>query len=182
MAWRQVEEGDRAGTWAASAIAPDPYMLPAEIELNDSDLVARISRDAVAFCDPENGKQAIFYVPVRQYRGIAMTVAACDDDPAVISALLILHHDDPHLSVPLFVSFDTDEVVKRWKAWGQSLDRPLIVRGLDGDLRHVREDVFDPPKQPPAKDRPPLMMIKRREDGPRAPLMSYDGLLLIGDF
>lgn len=182
MERRQFEGDDRACAFAARAIDPDPNFLPVEIDIPDSGMSARIKRDAVGFLDIEERGEPIFYVPMAHYRGVAMTVAVSTDDPDVVAAIVVLHHDDPHLTVPLFVSYDTSGVVARWEQWADVLNRPLIVRGLSGDLRDVGEDGFSfvTRNALPENKRPRAMVLATQQPNQGyMPGLQYDGWDLI---
>ena len=48
---------------------------------------------------------------------------------------VVLEHGDPALSLPLFSSNASDEIVAEWQSWGRVLGLPLLVAERDGSLR-----------------------------------------------
>ena len=56
-----------------------------------------------------------------------------DESPRAIA--IVLEHGDPALSLPLFSSPETDDIVAEWQSWGRALGLPLLVADRDGSLR-----------------------------------------------
>jgi hypothetical protein len=46
-----------------------------------------------------------------------------------------LEHADAALSLPLFASTDTDDIVAEWQIWGRVLGLPLLIGDTDGDAK-----------------------------------------------
>jgi hypothetical protein len=47
----------------------------------------------------------------------------------------VLEHGDPALSLPLFSSSESADIVAEWQSWGRVLGLPLLVAERDGSLR-----------------------------------------------
>ena len=73
-------------------------------------------------------------LPVAAYSGVAIRLVA--DNGTVPSAIaVVLEHTDPALSLPLFSSTESDDIVAEWQSWARVLNLPLLVAETDGTLR-----------------------------------------------
>ncbi|MCE1234867.1 MAG: DUF6101 family protein [Hyphomicrobiales bacterium] len=74
-------------------------------------------------------------MPMAVFEGVAVRMVA-DADPAGEGLVVLeLLHRDPHLSLPLSVARDLDDVVADWKAWARVLMLPMLVVETDGSWR-----------------------------------------------
>ncbi|MCC2112572.1 MAG: hypothetical protein KDJ16_11110 [Hyphomicrobiales bacterium] len=65
-------------------------------------------------------------VPLSSYRGIAARLfPPTGSRPMCVSLELV--HDDPALVLPLFVAYDTDDLVAEWRCWADRLFLPLLI-------------------------------------------------------
>jgi hypothetical protein len=80
------------------------------------------------------GMRMAVNVPLSAYRGVAIRLTGeAGQMPSAIA--VVLEHGDPALSLPLFSSSVTDDVVAEWQSWGRVLGLPLLVAERDGTLR-----------------------------------------------
>jgi hypothetical protein len=73
-------------------------------------------------------------LPVAAFRGVAIRLTGADNAVPTRIAV-VLEHGDPSLSLPLFSSEASDEIVAEWQSWGRVLGLPLLVAERDGSLR-----------------------------------------------
>ncbi len=134
--------------WAGAELRPDPFHFPAEYhapvfgrgDCEDGCERIVISRDEVSFSAGEDGVR----VPMSQYLGVAMAVAVSEetvDGEQKAATIVVLEHEDTDLNVPLFVAWDSDEVVAKWHAWSRELGVPLRIRGFDGASNQINEQM-----------------------------------------
>ncbi|MBZ0215895.1 MAG: DUF6101 family protein [Fimbriimonadaceae bacterium] len=146
---RRQEISDRQlSVWAGIEVRPDPFNLPAEYNApiyglgaceQDREMVV-VSREEVSFSAGRDGVR----VPLSQYLGVSMAVAIsqCDaEDDRKAATIIILEHENADLNVPLFVAWDSDDVVANWHAWARALGVPLRVRGMDGVSNQINEEL-----------------------------------------
>ena len=147
---RQMEAGriaagsSRAGApHRASAMGTplrlDPFSLPVRFEAADEVADERLRvidlhRERVVVRRSVRGMRMALTLPVAGFRGVAIRLAGnADEPPSAIS--VVLEHGDPALSLPLFSSGTSDEIVVEWQSWGRVLGLPLLVAERDGSLR-----------------------------------------------
>jgi hypothetical protein len=73
-------------------------------------------------------------LPVAAFRGVALRLSGNANEPPSGFAV-VLEHGDPALSLPLFLSSATDDIVAEWQSWARVLGLPLLVAEPDGRLR-----------------------------------------------
>ncbi len=73
-------------------------------------------------------------LPMADFLGVALRVIRQDEAETVS---LTLEHPDPGLSITLYRSGDTDDVVAEWQSWAQTLQRPLLVADDSGALHEL---------------------------------------------
>src|SRR5689334_5419578 len=73
-------------------------------------------------------------LPVADFLGVALRVVAKGRKKIV---WVTLEHPDPGLSIPLFHSKNTDDVVAEWQCWAETLQRPLLVTDDNGALHEL---------------------------------------------
>jgi Family of unknown function (DUF6101) len=117
----------------------DPFSLPVRFEAADETAderrrVVDLHRERVVVRRSVAGMRMALNMPVSAFRGVVIRLNQKDDAPP--SAIdVVLEHGDPALSLPLFSSETTDEIVAEWQAWGRVLGLPLLVAERDGSLR-----------------------------------------------
>ena len=76
--------------------------------------------------------------PMAAFEGVALRMSvdpeAPEAEPRVVLELL---HRDPHLSLPLAVADDLDDVVADWKTWSRVLMLPMLMVEVDGSWSPV---------------------------------------------
>lgn len=131
-----------AGSGRDGAIAPsrlDPYSLPVRFEAADEAAderlrVVDLHRECVVLRRSVGGMRMALNMPVTAYRGVAIRLYG-DVGGLPTSIAVVLEHADPALSLPLFTSPGTDDIVAEWQSWGRVLGLPLLVAERDGSLR-----------------------------------------------
>jgi hypothetical protein len=73
-------------------------------------------------------------LPLTAFRGVAIRLIGKADEPPTAIAV-VLEHGDPALSLPLFSSSASEDIVAEWQSWGRVLGLPLLVAEHDGSLR-----------------------------------------------
>jgi hypothetical protein len=70
-------------------------------------------------------------LPLAVFAGVGLKLmpGAGGGDAAVA---VMLAHKDPGLALPLFVSYEADDVMAEWRVWGAVLGLPLLVEESDG--------------------------------------------------
>lgn len=145
---RQENADGQLSVWAGAEVRPDPFNLPAEYnapifgrgECEQECEAIVVSREEVSFAAGSDGVR----VPMSQYLGVAMTVAVSEqtsetDEKAAV--IVVLEHENSSLNVPLFVSWESDDVVARWHAWARALGVPLRIRGIDEASNSINNEM-----------------------------------------
>ncbi len=145
---RQMEAGRiAAGSGRGRAIPQrlDPFALPVRFEAADEAADGRrrivdLHRERVVLRRTLNGMRMALNLPVADFRGVAIRLErdagdSAGADGATTAIAVVLEHGDPALSLPLFSSAETDDIVAEWQAWGRVLGLPLLVAEADGNLR-----------------------------------------------
>jgi len=116
----------------------DPFALPVRFEAADeaADECRRIvdlHRERVVLRRSVRGMRMAVNMPVAAFRGVAIRLYGDAGKPSAIA--VVLEHADPALSLSLFSSPETDDIVAEWQCWGRVLGLPLLVAEGDGSLR-----------------------------------------------
>src|SRR6516162_1193086 len=145
---RQMESGrlaagsSRAGAHRANTIARpwrlDPFSLPARFRTADAAAdeglgVVDLHRERVILRRALSAMRMAVNLPVAAYRGVAIRLDATTETPPFVA--VTLEHADAALSLPLFASTDTDDIVAEWQIWGRVLGLPLLIGDADGAAR-----------------------------------------------
>jgi len=129
----------RTTAGSSRALRLDPFSLPVRFEAEDLAADGRrrivdLHRERIVLRRSVGGMRMALNMPVAAFRGIAIRLYGQPDQaPTAIS--VVLEHTDPALSLPLFSSPDTDDIVAEWQTWGRVLGLPLLVAEGDGTLR-----------------------------------------------
>jgi hypothetical protein len=91
----------------------------------------RVGRRDILIARRLAGVSMLITVPVRSYRGVALSVEPSGDGGA--SYRLSLAHRDPDLDVVLAETADGGAVSADWRYWASFLDLPRLA-GKDGEL------------------------------------------------
>jgi Family of unknown function (DUF6101) len=143
-AGRPAAGSSRTGAHRASTTAHpwrlDPFSLPARFatadEAADEGLcIVDLHRERVVLRRALSGMRMAVNLPVAAYRGVAIRLDATTETPPF--AAVTLEHADAALSLPLFASTDTDDIVAEWQTWGRVLGLPLLIGDADGTIREA---------------------------------------------
>ena len=123
----------------ATPLRLDPFSLPVRFEATDEAAderlrVIELHRERVVVRRSVRGMRMALNLPVAAFRGVAIRLTGNTDEPSSAIAV-VLEHGDPALSLPLFCSSASDEIVAEWQSWGRVLGLPLLVAERDGSLR-----------------------------------------------
>ncbi|MGC1327107.1 MAG: DUF6101 family protein [Xanthobacteraceae bacterium] len=135
-----------AGSGRGWACSPrlDPFSLPVRFEAAEEAADGRrrivdLHRERVVLRRSVRGMRMALNMPVAAFRGVAIRLerdpALSAENSAPTSIAVVLEHDDPALSLPLFSSAEADDIVAEWQSWGRVLGLPLLVAEGDGNLR-----------------------------------------------
>ena len=189
--------GHFGGPRRASAMgAParlDPFSLPVRFEAADQAAdgqmrVVDLYRERVVMRRAVRGMRMALNMPVAAFRGVAIRMsdaagAPCGGVPPA-SIAVVLEHDDPALSLPLFSAPQTDDIVAEWQSWGRVLGLPLLVAEADGSLREPFARMGALRLETPslrrrrrtaiARRRPPRLLRRRPGETREAPAVHRD--------
>ena len=146
---RQTQPHGLAARWRMSELDLDPYALPVRYALtvmSDEDH----ARDACDFVEINRGAITVEHqvsgdssvkrtLSLEDFLGIAIRIESLDDGHDGFAISVNLHHPDPKLCFPLFMSYDMDDVGARWQSWGNALGLMLLLPALDGSWREPIE-------------------------------------------
>jgi len=132
-------EAGRIAAGSSRTSRLDPFSLPVRFEAADEAAderrrVVDLHRERVVVRRCVGGMRMALNLPVSAFRGVVIRLKQNDDEPP--SAIdVVLEHGDPALSLPLFSSSATDDILAEWQSWGRVLGLPLLVAERDGSLR-----------------------------------------------
>ena len=140
----------------------DPLSLPvrfaaADERTDDGTRIVEIGRDRVLMLRSVRGVRMRLRIPLDGFLGVAARALAAGEEADRIA--ITLEHGDPALSIVLHVGADVEELLAEWQLWGRVLGRPLLIAGLDGNLRPA-VDALANESSPRRRRRTPLR--KRR--------------------
>jgi hypothetical protein len=157
--------------WPLRELDIDPFALPVRFALPvDSD--ADQAREARDLIEINQGVIAVEHqvsgvssvrraLPLDDFSGIAIRIESLDDAIDGFAVSVNLHHPDPKLCFPLYMSCDMNEVCARWQSWGRALKLPLLLPELDGSWREPIER-FGKLKVNPPHVRPARLALNAR--------------------
>jgi Family of unknown function (DUF6101) len=137
-------EVGRITAGSSRALRLDPFSLPVRFEAADAAAdelrcIVDLHRERVVLRRSVRGMRMALNMPVSAFRGIAIRfcgeAGAFQGDSAPNAIAVVLEHADPALSLPLFFSPESDDIVAEWQSWGRVLGLPLLVVEGDGKLR-----------------------------------------------
>lgn len=127
----------------------DPRTLPVHfiLEVDMSATPGRKARDVVTIRPDRvsvkhelSGVSAVTRdLDLDDFSGIAIRIDCVDDKAEGFVISVNLHHPDPKLCFPLFMSTDMELVNARWQSWGRVLKLPLLLPSEDGQWREPIE-------------------------------------------
>jgi Family of unknown function (DUF6101) len=132
-------EAGRMAVGSSGAQRLDPFSLPVRFAAADEAADERLRivdlhRERVVFRRAVRGMRMTLSLPVNAFRGVAIRLLP-DADKIPSAIAVVLEHGDPALSLPLFASTGSDDVLAEWQSWGLVLGLPLLVVEGDGSLR-----------------------------------------------
>jgi len=132
-------EAGRFAAGSSRAVRLDPFSLPVRFEAADEAAderrrVVDLHRERVVVRRSVRGMRMALNLPVAAFRGVAIRLTGAANEPPTAIAV-VLEHGDPALSLPLFSSTTSDDIVAEWQSWGRVLGLPLLVAEQDGSLR-----------------------------------------------
>ncbi|MFZ3360548.1 MAG: DUF6101 family protein, partial [Xanthobacteraceae bacterium] len=90
--------------------------------------IVDLHRERVVLRRSVAGMRMALNLPVAAFRGVAIRLfgdaGSGRGDSAPTSIAVVLEHQDPALSLPLYASPETDDIVAEWQAWGRVLGLP----------------------------------------------------------
>lgn len=117
----------------------DPLSLPVRFRIADATAdervrIVELHREIVILRRAVHGACIKISLPIGAFLGIVMRLLPPDGaDPGAIAVML--EHDDPALSVPLFAAHDADEVLAEWHMWAGVFGLPPLIADNNGQLR-----------------------------------------------
>ncbi len=163
----------------------DPFSLPVRFEAADEAAderlrVVDLHRERVVVRRSVRGMRMALNLPVAAFRGVAIRLTGKADEPPTAIAV-VLEHGDPALSLPLFSSITSDDIVAEWQSWGRVLGLPLLVAERDGSLRepftrlgalHIETPTWRRRRRTAIARRRPSILLRRRAGAlPNIPAM-----------
>ena len=131
-------EAGRSAAGSSRIARLDPFSLPVRFEAADEAADERLRivdlhRERVVVRRSVHGMRMALNLPVAAFRGVAIRLTGQINEPPSAIAV-VLEHGDPALSLPLYSSSVSDEIVAEWQSWGRVLGLPLLVAERDGSL------------------------------------------------
>src|ERR1700733_2553844 len=137
-------EAGRITAGSSRVVRLDPFSLPVRFEAADAAAdeqrrIVELHRERVVLRRSVRGMRMAVNMPVTAFRGVAIRLQGADkansSNSLPTEIAVVLEHDDPALSLPLFASPQCDDIVAEWQSWGRVLGLPLLVAESDGSLR-----------------------------------------------
>jgi hypothetical protein len=163
----------------------DPFSLPVRFEAADEAAderlrVVDLHRERVVVRRSVRGMRMALNLPLSAFRGVAIRLTGKAHEPPTAIAV-VLEHGDPALSLPLFSSITSDDIVAEWQSWGRVLGLPLLVAERDGSLRepftrlgalHIETPTWRRRRRTAIARRRPSILLRRRAGAlPNIPAM-----------
>jgi hypothetical protein len=153
----------------------DPFALPVRFTVSDKAADERIrsvelTRERVVLHRAVSGIKMAVNLPMTAYLGVSIRM----EPPAAGNSgalAVVLEHQDPGLSLPLYRADDGTDIVAEWQSWGRVLGMPLLVAEADGALREPFERLgalrvaapsFRRRRRTALKGRRPSILLRRR--------------------
>ena len=132
-------EAGRTTAGSSRVVRLDPFSLPVRFEAADAAAdeqrrIVELHRERVVLRRSVRGMRMAVNMPVAAFRGVAIRLKG-EPNALPSEIAVVLEHDDPALSLPLFASGESDDIVAEWQSWGRVLGLPLLVADNDGSLR-----------------------------------------------
>jgi hypothetical protein len=136
---RRQAKGGLMPAGSSRALRLDPFSLPLRFRAGDAGADERrrdveLYRERVVVRRWVRGIPMTLNLPMADFLGVALRVIRQDEAETVS---LTLEHPDPGLSITLYRSGDSDDVVAEWQSWAKILQRPLLVTDDSGALHEL---------------------------------------------
>jgi hypothetical protein len=134
--------GATAGSGRAFRLDPSslPVRFSAPIGGDVPDAAIVLDRERAHVRRPMRaGPPVTFTVPVHTFSGVAVRMETIGT-AGELRVIVELRHPDPGLSLPLMVASDPVEVAGDWEAWGDALNLPLLIVGVDGEVEPALDE------------------------------------------
>jgi hypothetical protein len=117
----------------------DPFALPLRFRAGDAGADGRmrdveLHSEHVVVHRRVSGIAMALNLPVDEFLGVALRVVPRGKAETVS---ITLEHPDPSLSIPLYRSANSNDVVAEWQSWARALHRPLLVTDDSGNLHEL---------------------------------------------
>src|SRR5215813_10750500 len=123
----------RSGGCAGSgrALRLDPFGLPVRFSASDATADGwvrdiELHRERVVLRRSLHGMRMALNMPVAAYDGVSLRLVTGQDGAQDVLTVM-LKHNDPSLTLPLFTTSHAVEAVAQWRAWSQVLGVPLLL-------------------------------------------------------
>ena len=158
----------RSGGCAGSgrALRLDPFGLPVRFSASDASADGRVReielhRERVVLRRSLHGMRMALNMPVKAYTGISLHLLPSEDGVQELLAIM-LKHDDPALTLPLFLTSHPDEALAEWRAWSQLLGVPLLLAEQGGTSKAVNASLGELQTERPCPRRRRRSAMKAR--------------------
>lgn len=127
-------------TLPLSEINPDPFALPASYELpfmmdRGEHWSACVSQAEVILSKTgDETKEASQSFAIDSFEGVVISVSDAGDNGFLYNVNLV--HEVLDLTIPLYSSFEEDDILARWQDWARVLGLPVLVEEPDGTYSH----------------------------------------------
>ena len=164
----------RSGGCAGSgrALRLDPFGLPVRFSASDATADGwvreiELHRERVVLRRSLSGMRMALNMPVAAYDGISLRLMPGEDGLLAI----VLKHNDPALTLPLFMTLHPSEALAELRAWSQVLGVPLLLAEGDAASRSTNaqfgELQFERPRprrrrRSALKARRPAFLLRRK--------------------
>jgi Family of unknown function (DUF6101) len=177
-------EAGRIAAGSSRALRLDPFSLPVRFEAADEAADERLRivdlhPKRVVLRRSVRGMRMALNLPLSAFRGVAIRLTGRADEPPT-AITVVLEHGDPALSLPLFSSSESDEIVAEWQSWGRVLGLPLLIAERDGSLREpfarlgalrIEAPTWRRRRRTAIARRRPSNLLRRRVRRPDIPVM-----------
>lgn len=136
---RQAKGGGPAPAGSSRALRLDPFSLPLRFSAGDAGADERkrdveLHRERVIVRRRVRGMAMTLDLPMADFLGVSLRVIRRGK---VETVCLTLEHRDSDLSITLYRSGNSDDVVAEWQSWAQALQRPLLIADDGGALHEL---------------------------------------------
>jgi len=149
----------------------DPRRLPVRYGLPVIDGErGREARDLIEICEGfvavkhevSGQKTVVRAFSWEDFSGISIRLEGLDPNGESYAVSVNLHHADPKLCFPVYMSQNMDDVAARWHAWSRALKLPLLLPTVDGGWREPIERFGKLTVNPPSQRSARLALASRR--------------------